>query len=203
MACARPSPLIHSPTESIPEAAMTFVFPAPEAPAIPVAGSSALFPVRRVYCVGRNYAAHAREMGGDPDREPPFFFMKPPNALQAVPADAPREPRLIRTMTEPTPFRESSSCPLIPRRVGTSAVEEALEPGLSAMRWAFDMTRRVTAGLKAKALRRPMGARQGPRTSPPPSARSTRRARWGIRRRRDSCWTVDGARTGRRATSPT
>jgi len=52
--------------------------------ALPIAGSSDLFPVRRVYCVGRNYAAHAREMGADPDREPPFFFMKPADALQSV-----------------------------------------------------------------------------------------------------------------------
>ncbi len=56
-----------------------------ERPAIPVAGTSDTFPVRRVYCVGRNYAAHAREMGGDPTREPPFFFMKPADALQVVP----------------------------------------------------------------------------------------------------------------------
>ena len=53
-------------------------------PAIPVAGSSDTFPVRRVYCVGRNFAAHAREMGHDPDREPPFFFMKPADTLQFV-----------------------------------------------------------------------------------------------------------------------
>jgi len=52
--------------------------------ALPIVGSSDLFPVRRVYCVGRNYAAHAREMGADPDREPPFFFMKPADALQIV-----------------------------------------------------------------------------------------------------------------------
>jgi fumarylpyruvate hydrolase len=44
---------------------------------LPVVGEAGLFPVRRVYCVGRNYAAHAREMGFDPDREPPFFFCKP------------------------------------------------------------------------------------------------------------------------------
>ena len=43
---------------------------------VPVAGGG-VFPVRRIYCVGRNYAAHAREMGHDPDREPPFFFTKP------------------------------------------------------------------------------------------------------------------------------
>ena len=53
---------------------------------MPVAGSAALFPVRRVYCVGRNYAAHAREMGSDPDREPPFFFCKPDNAIVVVPS---------------------------------------------------------------------------------------------------------------------
>ena len=50
------------------------LFPAPDWPTLPVEGSDARFPVRRVFCVGRNYAAHAREMGRDPDREPPFFF---------------------------------------------------------------------------------------------------------------------------------
>ena len=52
---------------------------------IPVAGSDAKFQVRRIYCVGRNYAAHAREMGSDPTREPPFFFQKPTDAIQLVP----------------------------------------------------------------------------------------------------------------------
>jgi fumarylpyruvate hydrolase len=55
-------------------------------PALPVVGTDDLFPVRRVYCVGRNFAAHAREMGHDPNREPPFFFMKPADALLTVPA---------------------------------------------------------------------------------------------------------------------
>ena len=61
---------------------MLSVIPNPPRIALPIAGSEDLFPVRRVYCVGRNYAAHAREMGADPDREPPFFFMKPADALQ-------------------------------------------------------------------------------------------------------------------------
>ena len=52
---------------------------------LPVAGSDESFPVRRIYCIGRNYAAHAREMGSDPDREPPFFFQKPTDAAQIVP----------------------------------------------------------------------------------------------------------------------
>jgi fumarylpyruvate hydrolase len=49
-----------------------------------VAGTTQHFPVRRVYCVGRNYAAHAREMGGDPTREPPFFFCKPADAIVCI-----------------------------------------------------------------------------------------------------------------------
>ncbi|KGD90564.1 5-carboxymethyl-2-hydroxymuconate isomerase [Achromobacter sp. RTa] len=63
---------------------MSFVFdPAPPV-TVPVAGTGDSFPVRRVYCVGRNYAAHAREMGFDPDREPPFFFCKPADAVVPV-----------------------------------------------------------------------------------------------------------------------
>ncbi len=53
---------------------------------IPIVGSAKVFPVRRIYCVGRNYAAHAREMGSDPTREPPFFFQKPTDAIQFVAA---------------------------------------------------------------------------------------------------------------------
>jgi fumarylpyruvate hydrolase len=63
---------------------MAYAISAPSIPALTVAGGPDVFPVRRVYCVGRNYAAHAREMGGDPTREPPFFFMKPADALQPV-----------------------------------------------------------------------------------------------------------------------
>ena len=61
------------------------ITPAPTV-SLPVVGRDARFPVRRVYCVGRNYAAHAREMGFDPDREPPFFFCKPADAVVPVPA---------------------------------------------------------------------------------------------------------------------
>ena len=62
-------------------AAAGLVIPAPPAPSLPVDGSAQRFPVRRVYCVGRNYAAHALEMGHDPDREDPFFFQKNPDGL--------------------------------------------------------------------------------------------------------------------------
>ena len=60
---------------------MSYLFAPPSITALPIRGSSALFPVRRIYCVGRNYAAHAVEMGHDPDREPPFFFQKNPDNL--------------------------------------------------------------------------------------------------------------------------
>ncbi|KQQ32024.1 fumarylacetoacetate hydrolase [Duganella sp. Leaf126] len=62
-----------------------YVIPAHDIVGLPVAGTDALFPVRRVFCVGRNYAGHAREMGSDPDREPPFFFSKPADAQAIVP----------------------------------------------------------------------------------------------------------------------
>ena len=51
---------------------------------IPVAGTDMAYPVRRIYCIGRNYRAHSIEMGSNPDREPPFFFQKPTDAIQFV-----------------------------------------------------------------------------------------------------------------------
>ena len=63
---------------------MNYVVPAPRTVSLPVVGSDARFPVRRVYCVGRNYVAHAQEMGFT-GREPPFFFLKPPDAVVPVP----------------------------------------------------------------------------------------------------------------------
>jgi fumarylpyruvate hydrolase len=61
-----------------------FVIPAAATPSVAIAGSAQRFPIRRVFCVGRNYAAHAREMGQDPEREAPFFFMKPADAVVAA-----------------------------------------------------------------------------------------------------------------------
>ncbi|MCU0800798.1 MAG: fumarylacetoacetate hydrolase family protein [Rhodobacteraceae bacterium] len=60
---------------------MGYVFAAPPTVSVAVAGNVARFPVRRVFCVGRNYAEHAREMGHDPQAEPPFFFTKPADAV--------------------------------------------------------------------------------------------------------------------------
>jgi fumarylpyruvate hydrolase len=71
------------------------VVPAPGLPSVPTAVGGR-FPVRRVYCVGRNHAAHAREMGHDPDREPPFFFGKPADAVVTDGADTPYPPLTTR-----------------------------------------------------------------------------------------------------------
>ena len=66
-----------------------YVIPPPAVSAVPIQGSNAMFPVRRIFCVGRNYAEHAIEMGSDPTREPPFYFTKPFDALVINGADMP------------------------------------------------------------------------------------------------------------------
>ncbi|MCX7154081.1 MAG: fumarylacetoacetate hydrolase family protein [Proteobacteria bacterium] len=68
---------------------MEYVIAAPAVVSLAVEGSKARFPVNRIYCVGRNYAEHAREMGHDPNKEPPFFFMKPSTAIVTDGGDFP------------------------------------------------------------------------------------------------------------------
>ncbi|TWS96584.1 fumarylacetoacetate hydrolase family protein [Reyranella sp. CPCC 100927] len=119
---------------------MAYVVPPPSIPGIPVIGTSDLFPVRRIYCVGRNYAAHAREMGGDPDREPPFFFAKPSDAV-VVAAD-PKNP--VRIPYPPATKNLHHEMELVVA-IGTGganiSVEKALDHvyGYAA---GLDMTRR-------------------------------------------------------------
>ncbi|NIP90460.1 MAG: FAA hydrolase family protein, partial [Gammaproteobacteria bacterium] len=72
---------------------MEYVIPPPPVASLAVRGTDARFPVRRIYCVGRNYAEHAREMGHDPDREPPFFFQKPADVLLESGGDFPYPPK--------------------------------------------------------------------------------------------------------------
>ncbi|GGX69448.1 fumarylacetoacetate (FAA) hydrolase [Tateyamaria omphalii] len=74
---------------------MGFVIPLPQQASVAVAGSDDRFPIRRIFCVGRNYAAHAREMGKDPDREPPFFFTKPADAVVDSPCIIPYPPLTV------------------------------------------------------------------------------------------------------------
>ncbi len=71
---------------------MTYVITPAPIPSVPVKGTDDRFPVRRIFCVGRNYAEHAREMGFDPDREPPFFFTKPADAIVMDGTEVPYPP---------------------------------------------------------------------------------------------------------------
>jgi fumarylpyruvate hydrolase len=68
---------------------MSYVFDAPRVASLPVAGRTLRFPVRRIYCIGRNYADHAREMGATADRSQPVFFMKPADAIVTDGGDVP------------------------------------------------------------------------------------------------------------------
>jgi fumarylpyruvate hydrolase len=142
---------------------MSFVISAPTAPALPVVGTTDLFPVRRVYCVGRNYAAHAREMGGDPTREPPFFFMKPADALQPVPegatVDHPYPPK-----TENYHF-EIELVAALAKGGRDIPVEQALDH-VFGYAVGLDMTRRDLQD-DAKGLRRPWELGKGADRSGP------------------------------------
>jgi fumarylpyruvate hydrolase len=130
---------------------MAYVISPPPVPALPVAGTSDLFPVRRVYCVGRNYAAHAREMGGDPTREPPFFFMKPADALQPVPdGEAAEHPYPPRTRNY---HFEVEMVAALARGGRDIPVEGALDH-VFGYAVGLDMTRRDLQD-EAKQLRRP------------------------------------------------
>ena len=122
-----------------------YVIPAPAVVSVPVVGGGA-FPVRRVFCVGRNYAEHAREMGGDPTREPPFFFMKPADALLTGNADMPYPPA-SEDMHHETELVVA---------IGTGGVDIAEADALSHV-WGyaigFDMTRRDIQNVARKAGR--------------------------------------------------
>ncbi|MGU3539125.1 fumarylacetoacetate hydrolase family protein [Methylobacterium sp. A54F] len=130
---------------------MLSVIQNPPRTALPIVGSADLFPVRRVYCVGRNYAAHAREMGNDPDREPPFFFMKPADALQIVegtePVEHPYPPR-----TENYHFEVELVAAL--GRGGRDIPAESALDHVYGYAIGLDMTRRDLQE-EAKGLRRP------------------------------------------------
>ena len=124
----------------------TYVIDQPQVTAIPVRGSDALFPIRRIYCIGRNYAAHTIEMGGDPDREEPFFFQK--NAQNADPSGEfpyPPESQDVHHEVEMVVALKGGGKNI--------AVEEALDY-VYGYGIGIDMTRRDLQGV-AKERRRP------------------------------------------------
>ena len=121
--------------------------PAPASPIVPIDGSDEVFPVRRIYCVGRNYAEHAREMGFDPDREPPFFFMKPADAIVQNGA----------TIAYPAMTSDVHHEIEMVVAIGKEARDVPVDRGLDHV-WGYgvglDMTRRDLQG-KAKDMGRP------------------------------------------------
>lgn len=124
-----------------------YVIAPPPLPTLPVRGTSAVYPVRRVYCVGRNYAAHAIEMGHDPNKEPPFFFQKNPDNI--IPSG---EPFPYPSMTSDVHFEIEMVVAL--GKGGTNIpVEKALDH-VYGYGVGLDMTRRDLQG-EAKDLRRP------------------------------------------------
>ncbi len=129
-----------------------YVITPPPVVSIPVAGGGQ-FPVRRVYCVGRNYAAHAREMGHDPDREAPFFFCKPADALLTGDADMPYPPATKDLHHEME----------LVVALKSGGVDIKVEDALSHV-WGYacglDMTRRDVQG-EAKKLGRPWDMGKG------------------------------------------
>ncbi|MEH6435446.1 fumarylacetoacetate hydrolase family protein [Massilia sp. DD77] len=139
-----------------------FVITAPAAPSVAVAGSTARFPVRRVFCVGRNYAAHAREMGSDPSREPPFFFTKPADAVVPAEGALPYPP-----MTEDLHHEVELVVAL-----GAGGADVAAEDALSLV-WGYgvglDLTRRDLQAA-AKDAGRPWDMAKGFDASAPCSA---------------------------------
>jgi len=124
---------------------MALVIPAPATTTIPVAGGGE-FPVRRVFCVGRNYADHVREMGGDPDREEPFFFTKPTDAIVRNGAE-------VRYPTKTKNYHHEIEMVVAIGKGGKSIpVEKALDH-VFGYAVGLDMTRRDLQQAAAKAGR--------------------------------------------------
>lgn len=129
-----------------------FVFAPPAQVSVPVTDGR-LFPVRRVFCVGRNYAAHAREMGNDPTREPPFFFAKPADALVTGGQDTPYP-------TQTKNFHHEIELVVA---IGTGGRDISVADALSHVfgySIGLDLTRRDLQE-EAKAMRRPWDLSKG------------------------------------------
>ncbi|MFM9975401.1 MAG: fumarylacetoacetate hydrolase family protein [Beijerinckiaceae bacterium] len=128
-----------------------FIFSPKPPVGIPVMGSAKLFPARRIYCIGRNYAAHAREMGGNPDREPPFFFMKPGDAVQVV-----HNSKLAKHSYPPgtSDYHHELELVAVLRKGGRDITKEAALDHVFGYAVGLDMTRRDRQS-EAKKLQRP------------------------------------------------
>ena len=124
-----------------------YLFPAPKVQSIPMIGEAAEYPVHRIFCVGRNYAAHAAEMGAEVDREAPFYFTKNPHAVLASGAVLPYPPGTADF------HYEMELVLVLGQKVFRAAPDEAAQ-AIYAYGCGLDMTRRDLQG-KAKDKRRP------------------------------------------------
>jgi fumarylpyruvate hydrolase len=137
---------------------MGYVVKAPATVGVPVNGTGDLFPVRRIFCVGRNYAAHAREMGHDPDREPPFFFTKPADAI-VICAD-PKNPTKVAYPSATKNLHHEMELVVAMKSGGTDIpVEKALDH-VFGYGVGLDMTRRDLQN-QAKDMGRPWDMGKG------------------------------------------
>lgn len=124
---------------------MAYVFDPMPTPTVPVAGVTAHFPVRRIFCVGRNYAEHAREMGHD-DREPPFFFSKPSDAMVAHGETIPYPPGTSNLHYE-------AELVVVLDKGGTNIAEADALSHVYGYACGNDLTRRDVQGVAKKAGR--------------------------------------------------
>jgi fumarylpyruvate hydrolase len=134
------------------ERPMNYVIAPPPQASVPVVGGGR-FPVRRIFCVGRNYAEHVREMGGNPEREAPFFFTKPADAVLTGGADMPYPPQTANLHHEME----------LVVAIGVGGTDIPVEQALAHV-WGYaagiDMTRRDLQN-DAKAARRPWDMSKG------------------------------------------
>ena len=132
---------------------MDYVLEPPLQPSLPVFDSTARFPVRRIFCVGRNYADHGIEMGGDPEREPPFFFAKPADAI--VPSG--------QTIAYPPATEDLHYEGELVVAIGLGGANIAVDQAMTHV-WGYaagnDLTRRDLQA-EAKATRRPWDMAKG------------------------------------------
>ena len=128
---------------------MSFIFQPMPTAGLVIHGSEQQFPVRRVYCVGRNYAAHAREMGFDPDREPPFFFCKPNDLQSIVPVNL--DPVSIPYPSETANFHYEIELVVVIGKDGKNIAVEDAAQYIYGYAVGLDMTRRdLQMGMREK-----------------------------------------------------
>jgi fumarylpyruvate hydrolase len=155
---------------------MSYVFDAPRVPSLTIVGTAARFPVHRIYCIGRNYAEHAKEMGAVPDRAQPVFFMKPNDAIVADGGDVayPSATSDLHHEVEMVVALASGGCDIPVDRalehvfgygVGLDLTRRDLQATAKAksLPWdsskAFDQSAPVSALRRAAEIRHPRAAR--------------------------------------------